>query len=392
MLLSLIPLPLAWGTSVMLLGFREGRPPRIDGDACLAVGPPAVPCGACTSRCPTDSIVIAATGPSIGGSCIGCGRCAAVCPTAAIDYGATLPRPDPASPSSVMRVVCERASSCVPSQSALTVRCIGGVSVADWLEIVASAGGATVEVIDPGACATCPAGGVPEPWAESLASVSRRLSSAGLPRSLLPTVTPVTVRQREEAPVHGRRAFLRRLVTTRPNMAVPKQPRTRGGKRIAVNVAREAAAITTLRLDRHADVPDRAMPRAWVDPSCDGCGICAAVCPTPALALESIGEQRRRLTFTGSQCVACRRCAEVCPRDALAIEPHGGSGEQYTIRDFDLVICRGCDEPFVDALGARICSVCQRSQGLARSNYSELGASSSARALFGALSTRESAP
>lgn len=45
---------------------------------------------------------------------------------------------------------------------------------------------------------------------------------------------------------------------------------------------------------------------------CIRCGLCASVCPTDVLTLQSHGPQD-----TGNHCIACGHCVAVCPREAL---------------------------------------------------------------------------
>jgi ferredoxin len=53
-----------------------------------------------------------------------------------------------------------------------------------------------------------------------------------------------------------------------------------------------------------------------VEGTCDGCGLCALVCPLSALTVAGAG-----VTCWPGACTACGLCAEVCPTHGLAVRP-----------------------------------------------------------------------
>lgn len=49
---------------------------------------------------------------------------------------------------------------------------------------------------------------------------------------------------------------------------------------------------------------------------CVGCGLCARDCPTKAIEMVDVDEERRPL-FHLDLCIFCYQCAESCPRNAI---------------------------------------------------------------------------
>ncbi len=63
------------------------------------------------------------------------------------------------------------------------------------------------------------------------------------------------------------------------------------------------------------DSPDQSVFRD--DDVCVHCGVCTAVCPKDALALEL---NTRSVSFDQERCAACGLCTRVCPVKAMRIE------------------------------------------------------------------------
>ncbi|CUH97014.1 hypothetical protein P22_3140 [Propionispora sp. 2/2-37] len=52
---------------------------------------------------------------------------------------------------------------------------------------------------------------------------------------------------------------------------------------------------------------------AWQEKQCTFCGLCEAVCPTQAIAVD---KKERKLDFNQEKCTYCGRCVKSCPVDA----------------------------------------------------------------------------
>jgi ferredoxin len=81
---------------------------------------------------------------------------------------------------------------------------------------------------------------------------------------------------------------------------------------------------------------------------CTGCGLCAADCPTGALAAVPGGDSCG-LVFHQERCTGCGLCIKVCPESCLKLErvleldKLGGS--QQSIMKGDFVWCKACGAP-----------------------------------------------
>jgi L-aspartate semialdehyde sulfurtransferase ferredoxin len=49
---------------------------------------------------------------------------------------------------------------------------------------------------------------------------------------------------------------------------------------------------------------------------CTDCGVCVTICPTGALAIDSI---TRKVNFYDNKCIACELCVKICPPRAMEV-------------------------------------------------------------------------
>jgi ferredoxin len=66
----------------------------------------------------------------------------------------------------------------------------------------------------------------------------------------------------------------------------------------------------------------------WIDPDlCISCAICASVCPTGALSISLIEEQKeyspsvlkqRKVSVDSAKCNGCLECVKECPSQAIS--------------------------------------------------------------------------
>ncbi|MDD4858877.1 MAG: 4Fe-4S binding protein [Dehalococcoidales bacterium] len=83
---------------------------------------------------------------------------------------------------------------------------------------------------------------------------------------------------------------------------------------------------------------------------CTGCGLCAAECPTEALAIsleETTGAVQ--MLFKQQVCIACGKCVELCPEHCLKME-HGLEVEKFgspaaVLFEDEIARCTECGGP-----------------------------------------------
>lgn len=68
------------------------------------------------------------------------------------------------------------------------------------------------------------------------------------------------------------------------------------------------------------DTPSIDIYKAW----CKGCGICAAFCPTGALARDESGSPYVK---DPAKCIGCGWCEIRCPDFAITVKQKDGSGK-----------------------------------------------------------------
>ena len=82
---------------------------------------------------------------------------------------------------------------------------------------------------------------------------------------------------------------------------------------------------------------------------CTGCGICAAECPTDALADLQVTDSCK-LVFRQESCVACGQCVDICPEKCLrltkVLEVDKLNRQPEMIFEGEFVHCRICGAPF----------------------------------------------
>lgn len=382
---------------------------KLEASECIAVREKTSGCLRCVDQCPASALELTESGPKLGAGCVWCGQCAKACPTGAIslrDFEApALPDAD------AIRIDCWRVRLDEAEHATARVPCLGGLSVADLLDVVRRGWPRPVTLVDRGHCSTCHAHGRTDfPARDTLDSVSTILLRMGWAVDQLPQVEadPLPVGcmfermpHRDGAKPLGRRAFFGEIASRIASRAdetggcPDRIPRRSIGRAQTPGLVpkrqRLLGVVAGLSRITGGSVPANLFPGASISEACANHNLCSAVCPTHALNLYTEGSVCG-IRFTPENCIECGACEKACPENAIKIvagaaDPFRPGNERLTA--FPIVVCTRCGDEFVPPPAAgtetgdeNTCPACGKDVGLfhdgglcARESGSEHGAS-----------------
>ncbi len=275
--------------------------------------------------------------------CDGCGACVAVCPTGALRSApltASLERWLSAIGShgeATAAVACERSgaagppSEAPPAAARLTVPCLGALRPADI--VAARARGAIELTLLSVDCVSCDRASAGAACAKSIAVARAALSALSAPMVIRHVVSAdwrldsgsadAAILEVEALSRRNlfalwrdtaRRAAAEVIRETEPAASYVGRRRSVPGWRERLE---EDVATLAGREGGDAVLPvELGMGLPTLKGECDGCGLCALVCPLRAL---SVGDAR--VSCLPAACTACGLCAAVCPTGALLLVP-----------------------------------------------------------------------
>ena len=377
---------------------RGDHPLRLLHDACLPLRAPRyATCRACEAACPVAAIHVRETGIELDGACVRCGRCAAACPMGALahpGFSAGAVSQDTAKP---LAVDCWKVPAKHSPDPSVRVPCLGGLSPARIVELVADARNRSIELLDRGWCSRCSAGGQSgHPVDVNLEQARLLLAAAGieklpalrtvrLPADLMPLEIPAPVTESKLA----RRGFFSALAANaavtvdriKPAGLQVEVPRRRGFEREPIPSRERERLLAALALaGKAAGVARPLVPfqRAAVSDACNNDQLCASVCPTGALTVLKAGHCTE-LMFDTRLCIGCDECTSICPSGAIRMLPNGdgGAGAELPalpirLTSFAEMKCSECGQTCTDKTGKGLCSHCEKRHQLASSAFQSL--------------------
>lgn len=340
----------------MAVSLREGQALTFQADACLNAFRADYGCDICATACPVEAITPEGFGVVLAESCLECGQCAVACPTGALSV------PEPAG----TIFECARVPEAVQLPGATTVPCLGGMTAERLAEI--SASDEVPVLIDRGLCGGCRlGGGSSAPWADTLGLAQALVAAAERPEAGAPRVITAPAPNRPlplrgDGVDSGRRGLFRRF------MGGPETGQSPAFERIGPvatpRLARRAAAVAAV-----ADaVQPGFLPALIVSDACRLHGICAASCPTGALAF-GVSDTEAVLAFDAARCIGCGDCAAVCPERALSVDTAAAARpapEPQVLRRRSTALCPKCETAFTPDPGAALCPACAKNDALMR--------------------------
>ncbi len=325
--------------------------PYIDAAKCLGDK-----CRICRSSCDSKSIVSDGNAVSIdSANCRGCGTCTISCPRQAIMYpnfsldqleaeveGLLLNSSGQLQPR-VIAFICQ--SGQYPSFDAnvlpVTVPCLGMVSPGLILRAL-DLGAQGVVLIS--AKEKCQIKLDCSTWNGTVQFLQRLLEHWGIEPERVSAIDEENLTQRLPR-------FSRRIADLKPTSFTSSQSTAIPDKGLGLPAA-ILAMSERLGAQATGKIAAGTVPfgKITLDTSeCTGCAVCAAQCPTDALADLKVADSCK-LVFRQESCVGCGQCVDICPEKCLhltkVLEVDKLDHEPQTIFEGEFVHCRVCGAPF----------------------------------------------
>jgi energy-converting hydrogenase B subunit K len=178
-----------------------------------------------------------------------------------------------------------------------------------------------------------------------------------------------------EKEAFSRRDFFRRFrerTATSPSMIGSKDTTAATAESVFPGPTQTTRLLIELFRRFLGDVPrkDRVpvFTEIQVGDNCTGCGACAHVCPTGALAFQE-SQASAELVWTTAHCSHCDLCLDACSRKALHVLPCHESAKvaretRTVVKRFPRSLCPECGRPHLAAGSETLCRSCEKAGNL----------------------------
>ncbi|MCB9420033.1 MAG: 4Fe-4S binding protein [Ardenticatenaceae bacterium] len=364
--MNLLALAERWGEALAT------KPFGFAADRCLHAADKFATCTACYDICPASAIQPGKPPAFDVESCQLCRACLPVCPVGAFTADDEVPALLNCAErigAKTVEVVCSLNANVDTGPAAAAVRvrgCLAGLGVGAYLGLVGQ--GLEKVVVRLDACADCP-------WSQLRSQVESQIQQA---QGLLAlweraeTLACVDVVAGDFAkrpfwnatsPPMSRRSFFswreneKKPAAASPS-AVDADPNPFHQRLHLLRAVKQMPAATS------SEQAMSGFALLAVNDDCTACGVCARVCPTGALQMET-AKSSYQLTFSPQICIACDVCSHVCAPNTITLthdptfEQVFGTAVDQIVQQGELAKCSKCHAPFAAKAGTDLCPVCE---------------------------------
>lgn len=259
------------------------------------------------------------------------------------------------------------------------VPCLGGISEHALFKFAAE-GGRKLMIMDRGWCEACAAGCCAAPWQGVVDTVRSRLGELEraidlhievIAEPLPAAVSLPLISMGKHAANLSRRQVFARIFSPPPAISAAADADQRVAPHAVMTTALTNRSALLLRINADEPLPGSLFPAISLRENCCGNLMCAATCPTAALAAARDGVAAS-LSFDAALCINCGNCSAICPTGSLELRAQGDDcyAGRFELRRHARAFCEICDSEFnPDGEDAR-CPACRVDRGLAAAGFS----------------------
>lgn len=316
-------------------------------------------CTICQDTCPLGAITLDETNNSNdiividGYVCTGCGICVNICPNPVfsltdLDFESIIIS---AGDNEQITISCHR-NTCD-----IEVPCLGYINESILLTLVSK--GKQIE-LNISACKSCN-------HSSAIGLIQNHVESANALLQCIGKDEMVTVVEDENLKNAHSETFLRKLVSQFSH-DTSDQKNTNQRQLLFIEALKNMDSVHKRSIDADK-VPFGSIN---ISKSCNGCGMCVAICPIDALS--AVDDQTFTLKLKPDMCTGCGLCSQICNQNCLHFDSMINlndlvQGELKTLIQIEKVKCKDCGKFFVKESESPLCISCIKNKDIEESFF-----------------------